>query len=281
MRPNDDSHDEMNKAFVGVKYGTVFVQAVTYTSRCDAHSRFFRSTGRDMPPLSYTYSVLLADDHVFTMRGVASVLQDVHEVDVIAMAETGHDACDAVTEHLPDLLIVDLGLPGLNGFDVLAQTSEVSPDTRSVVFSSYVEDRYVSKAFQQGAYGYVLKGDPADDLVAVVENALLGRPAVSSSVPPDFLDRNVDIETRYDRLTPREREVFQLIVEGYTGPEIADRLFISPRTVGKHRENLMEKLDVSNVALLVRYAYETGVLPDFGNESLSAAPVSKGTNSES
>ena len=210
-------------------------------------------------------SALIAEDHDLTRQGIRSLLTDQLGARVLAATGDGLDAFPLVEEHRPDLLVLDLGLPHLNGLHVLRkiQNHDVSP--QSVVLSMYSDEAYVQKAFELGASGYVLKGAPLDELTGALRTALDGERYLSSGLPENLIEpaRTPDAppDDRYDRLTDREREVLLLTAEGYTSSEVGDRLYISPRTVEKHRENIQRKLDLRNVVEMAAYVHQRG-LPD-------------------
>ena len=212
-------------------------------------------------------TVVIAEDHAITRQGLRILLERHLDATVVGEAEDGLAAMRLVEAQEPELLILDLSLPGLNGLDVLEQVQRRVPQTRAIVLSMYGEDQYVIQALKSGALAYVLKGSAADELIAAAEQVLQGRLYLSSELPESLRERarqaNGEIlESRYASLTEREREVLQLVAEGYTSQEIGDRLFISRRTVDKHRENLMAKLELRNQAELVRYALQRGLIPD-------------------
>jgi two-component system, NarL family, response regulator NreC len=211
-------------------------------------------------------SIVLADDHPVVRRGLRGTLEA--EPDLAIAAETG-DGLETVrlVERLqPDVLVLDLVMPGLGGLDVLPIVRQRSPGTRVVVFSMYANEDFILQALRSGALAYVLKGcDPAH-AVEAVRRAAAGRryldPGISErafeayqkkaeSGPPD----------RHDLLTPRERQALQLAAEGHSNAEAAARLSISPRTVEMHRANAMRKLGLKTQADLVRYALRRGMIP--------------------
>lgn len=210
--------------------------------------------------------VVIAEDHAITRQGLRTVVEERINGQVVAETGDGLDVLRLVETHTPDVLLLDLTLPGLNGLDVLRQVNRRCPDTQVVVLSMHSEDSYVIRAFHSGASAYVLKGAATDELVQALRAVQRGDTFLSSSLPATLLEANASdddnaVPDRYAMLTDREREVLQLIAEGYTSPEIGERLFISRRTVDKHRENLMAKLELHNHADLVRYALQRGLIP--------------------
>ena len=210
-------------------------------------------------------SALIAEDHDLTRQGLRSLLTKQFGARVLTSTGDGPEVFPLVEEYRPDLLVLDLGLPHLNGLHVLQkiQTRDVSP--RSVVLSMYSDEAYVRKAFELGAAGYVLKGAPLNELTTAFRTALNGNRYLSSGLPDGLIEpaRTPDAapSDRHSRLTDREREVLYLTAEGYTSSEVGERLRISPRTVEKHRENIQNKLDLRNVVEMAAYVHQRG-LPD-------------------
>jgi DNA-binding NarL/FixJ family response regulator len=208
-------------------------------------------------------SVLIVEDHDVTRQGLQHLLEDQLEARVVATTGDGLEAIPLLEEHEPDLLILDLGLPSLNGLDLLRKIRQLGLSTLVVVLSMHSDDSYVSEAFQLGAKGYVLKGSPLNELVEAIRAAMAGRKYVSSDLSEELIRPEKDAETvtdRYETLTPREREVLQLTAEGHTSREIGDRLEISHRTVEKHRENIQTKLELRNTVEMAAYAHQRGLL---------------------
>jgi len=219
-------------------------------------------------------STVIVEDHDLTRQGIRSLLENRLNATVVAMTGDGLEAFPLVQEYEPDLLVLDLGLPHLNGLEVLRKIQKKDLSVRVVVLSMHGEETYVRKAFELGAASYVLKGAPLEEIVSAVRVAVSGDRYISQGLSEEWLDSvqsaadaSVD---RYEILTEREREVLQLTAEGYTGPEIGNRLHISPRTVEKHRENLQAKLELRNVVEMAAYAHQRGLiprLPDLEEES--------------
>ncbi len=213
-----------------------------------------------------TVSILLADDHPIVRQGLRALLEAEPGFRVVGEVGDGLNAVEQVERLQPDVLVVDLMMPGLNGLDVVRRTKKRSSRTRIVVLSMYADEAYVLEALRNGADAYVLKKSSSDEVVHAVREVIAGRPFLS----PPLSARAIEIYRRqaqempsdpYDRLTNREREVLHLTVEGYTSAETAARLSISPRTVEMHRSNIMRKLGLSTQADLIRYALQRGILP--------------------
>lgn len=209
-------------------------------------------------------SALVAEDHDLTRKGIRSLLEDRLDARVAATTGDGLEVFPFVKEHEPDLLILDLGLPHLNGLNVLRKIQESNHSIRVVVLSMHDEDPYVSEAFEFGAVGYVLKGAPIEELVKAIRAAVAGDQYLSSGLSEDLLESaglaHGGVDDRFELLTDREREVLQLTAEGYSSKEIGDHLHISHRTVEKHRENIQEKLDLNNTVEMATYAHQRGII---------------------
>jgi DNA-binding NarL/FixJ family response regulator len=210
-------------------------------------------------------SVLIAEDHNVTRQGLQSLLSDQLGARVVAATGNGLEVVSLVKEHDPDLLVLDLGLPHLNGLDILRRVESLSGTTRTVVLSMHGEDSYVTEAFRNGASGYVLKGSPLSELTEAIRAVMKGEKYLSNELSEDLLSSAevAEAETgdRYHTLTEREREVLQLTAEGYTSREIGEKLYISHRTVDKHRENVQAKLELRNTVEMATYAYQRDLIP--------------------
>ena len=208
--------------------------------------------------------ILIADDHEVTVHGMRALLDRQADFNVVAAAHDGLSALELIEEHKPDVAILDVSLPGLNGLDVLHEGIRRSPSTRFVMLSMHADDRYAMLAFRRGALAYVLKGADAGEIVEALRIVLEGRHFLGSGLPPDLISRALAEDTETDDpqelLTHREREVLQLSAEGLTSQQIGERLFISRRTVEKHRENLMSKLQLNNQSDLIRFAIRRGLI---------------------
>ncbi len=213
-----------------------------------------------------TVSILLADDHQVVRLGLRALLEAEADFEIVGEASDGLEAKALVERLQPDLLILDLMMPGLNGMEVTRQARQLAPKTKIIILSMQANEAYVLEALRNGASGYVLKQSDMAELVQAIRQVLEGRDYLS----PEFTQRAIEAykqkaeaaaQDPYDTLTTREREVLQLAAEGHTNPEIAERLFLSPRTVEMHRGNLMRKLGLVNQTELVRYALWRGLLP--------------------
>jgi two-component system, NarL family, response regulator NreC len=213
-----------------------------------------------------TLHIVLADDHTLFRQGLRRVLEEQAGWQVVAEASDGAEAVRLALEHEPHLVILDIAMPRLNGVEATRQIARRLPDVRVLVVSMYSDDLYVTQALQAGAHGFVLKDSADADLVRAVRDLKAGKsyfsPAVSKVVLDDYVRYLADrgITDRFDALSEREREVFQLVAEGHSNKEIAGLLNVSPGTVETHRARIMEKLDVHSAAEIVLYAVRKGVI---------------------
>ena len=210
-------------------------------------------------------SIVLADDHQVVRQGLRAMLAAEPHFRVIGEAGNGLEVARMVERLRPDVLVIDLMMPGLNGLEVTRQVKKRSPKTHVVVLSMHRDESYVLEALKNGAAGYVLKDSSAEELLRAIREAVAGRrylsPPLSNSAIEAYVQRGrATAIDDYHSLTIREREVFQLVAEGHTNADIGRRLFISPRTVEIHRANMMQKLGLSNQTELIRYALKRGIL---------------------
>ncbi len=210
-------------------------------------------------------SVAIADNHDVTRWGVRSVVERM-QGSVVATAETGFGAVSAVEEHAPDLLILSLKLPHLNGFDVLYHLQRRTLGVDALVLTTCTDVERAKAVFERGASAYLLKQDPLNELRRAITTVRGGGRYVSDSLPDTLLETVETDEPEHSDpckpLTMREREVVQLTAEGFTSREVGEYLNISPRTVEKHRENIKKKLGVHTIVEMARLVLQRGVLPD-------------------
>lgn len=209
--------------------------------------------------------IVLAEDHHVVRQGLRALLEKEPDFRIIGEAADGPEAVDLVRNRDPDVLILDLMMPGINGIEVTRQVRSFSSRTRIIILSMYDNVAYVLETLKKGADGYVLKGSPVGDLVKGVREVMEGRrylsPPLSDQAVSAYMKLSeVSTLDPYETLTTREREVLRLAAEGLSNSDIADRLSISPRTVEVHRAHMMKKLGLRNQTHLVRYAIQRGIL---------------------
>jgi len=209
--------------------------------------------------------ILLADDHTMVRQGLRKVLEERPEWQVVAEAGDGRDAVRLAEEFKPDVAVVDVAMPLLNGIETTRQITRLAPRTKVLVLSMYSDEAYVIQMLKAGATGYLLKDSAGVDLLQAVQAVSQGKsffsPAVARLVSDDYVrQRGANAVDRYESLSGREREILQLVAAGKANKEIAALLFISPSTVETHRARIMEKLDLHSAAEIVLYAVRRGVL---------------------
>jgi two-component system response regulator NreC len=211
--------------------------------------------------------VLLAEDHTIVRKGLRALLDDEADIEVVGEAQDGREALQMVDRLRPDVVLMDISMPALNGLEATRQIKARLSDARVLVLTRHANEEYVYQILRAGASGYVVKQAAPTELVLAIHAVYRGdtflSPSISGKVVEEYVRRAeamVSSKDSYDRLTPREREVLQLIAEGHTGPEIAEMLHVSVKTVGHHRTNLMDKLDIHSTAGLTQYAIRKGVI---------------------
>ncbi len=210
-----------------------------------------------------TIRIILADDHTLVRAGFRALFQSIEGIEVVAEASDGREALRLIGVHQPDIILMDIAMAGLNGLEAAARVVQEFPHVRVVMLSMHANEEYVLQALRAGAMGYLLKDASVTELElaikAVVRNETYLSPAVSKHVV-EYVQRIGGEPNSRERLTARQREILQLIAEGRTTQEIAGTLNISVKTVESHRAQLMERLDIHDVAGLVRYAIRMGVV---------------------
>lgn len=211
--------------------------------------------------------VILVEDHDLVRAGIRSLLASMSDVHVVAEAGDGERALELVEQYHPDVVLMDIALPGMNGLATTARLTERFPEVRVIVLSMHVNDLYVSQALQSGALGYILKNASFIELEQAVRTVARGEaylsPPVSKHLAMDYIRRARGEPSSLEQLTPRQREVLKLIAEGRTTQQMAGTLGVSVKTVESHRAQLMDRLEIYDVAGLVRYAIHMGlVMPE-------------------
>ena len=213
--------------------------------------------------------VLLAEDHTIVRKGLRSLLDSEADIEVIGEAEDGRQAVEMVGELMPDVVLMDITMPSLNGFEATRQIKQRFPDVKVLVLTMHANEEYVFQILRAGASGYVVKKAAPTELVSAIQAVHRSEsflsPSISRTVIEEYIQQAEAMSRQdgYERLTPREREVLQLVAEGHSSREIAEVLSVSVKTVETHRANLMDKLGLHSVAELTQYAVRRGVIdPD-------------------
>jgi DNA-binding NarL/FixJ family response regulator len=210
--------------------------------------------------------ILLGDDHTLVRQGFRKILEERPDWEVVAEASDGRDAVRQAAAAQPDLAILDIGMPLLNGIEATRQMVRRLPAMRVLILSMHADEAYIIQALKAGARGYMLKDSADTDLIRGVKAVAAGKSFFSPAVAKVMLDDYVrhlaesGMTDRFESLSEREREIFQLIAEGHSNKAIAELLSISPATVETHRAHILQKLDVHNAAELVLYAVRRGVI---------------------
>ena len=210
--------------------------------------------------------ILVADDHTLVRHGLCKILEDQPDWEIVAQASDGREAVRQILELQPDVAILDVGMPLLNGIETTRQALRRLPNLHVLILSMYADEAYITQALQAGAHGYLLKDCADTELIRAVSAVAVGKSYFSPAVARVMLDDYVrhlsqkGIVDRYDSLSEREREVFQLVAEGHSTKAIAELLSVSPATVETHRAHIFQKLDIRSTAELVLYAVRRGVI---------------------
>jgi two-component system response regulator NreC len=210
--------------------------------------------------------ILIADDHGIVRTGLKLLFERIPDMQVVGEAGDGREAVRLAAELAPNIVIMDIGMPLLNGLEATAQIARTHERTGVIILSMYADESYIVKALDAGAKGYLLKDNADDDIERAVRSVAIGRPFFSPSIAQALLEdyvrlmRERRVQDSYELLTEREREVLQLLAEGKSNKEAATVLDLSPYTVETHRTNLMQKLGLHNTAEIVLYAVRKGIV---------------------
>lgn len=211
-------------------------------------------------------TIILADDHQILREALRMLLESQHDFQVLAETGDGAEAARLAEKHKPDILVLDMMMPGLSGLDVARAVKRAAPATKIIILSMHDAESYVVDALSAGIAGYVLKKSSSQELIFAIRQALAGNvflsPSLNERAIQAYIQRAQDSrsEDPCEMLTQREREVFQLAAEGLSNPQIAERLSLSPRTAEMHRGNLMKKLGLKSQTELVKFAVKTGLV---------------------
>ncbi len=215
-----------------------------------------------MPPIR----ILIADDHVIIRSGLRLLLEQQPDFKVVAEANDGREALQMVSKFHPEVAILDIGMPQLNGIEATRQIVAQEPATQVVILSMHADEGYVLRALKAGAKAYIVKNSAEADLIRAVRSVAEGKsffsPAISKMLLEDYVRqvREKEVEDSYDLLTPREREVLQLVAEGRSNKDVANLLNLSLHTVETHRGNILEKLGLHGIPELILYAVRKGII---------------------
>ena len=210
--------------------------------------------------------IVIAEDYTILREGLRAILSMNPEFDVVGEAEDGREAIRCVERHKPDLALMDLSMPRMNGMEAIREIKKISPQTKILVLTVHKTEEYILATLHAGADGYVLKDSTRAELMMALKSVMNGKhyisPGISEKVIEGYLEGKKTLKTRtsWETLTQREREVLKLIAEGYKNKKIADFLCISVKTVEKHRANLMQKLDLHSISALTALALEKGLV---------------------
>ena len=209
--------------------------------------------------------VLLVDDHALVRAGLRALLETLPRVEVVGETGDGLAAVRLATELAPDVILLDITLPGLNGLEVATRVARLGTGVRVLMLSMHASPEYAARAFAAGAAGYLNKDSAFDELAAALDAIGAGRRYLCRAIDPEqvalFERQAANGGSGIDRLTPRQRQILQLVAEGFSTREIAERLYLSVKTVETHRAQIMQRLDIHDVAGLVRFAIRHGLLP--------------------
>jgi DNA-binding NarL/FixJ family response regulator len=211
--------------------------------------------------------VFLVDDHAIIRDGLRLILESQGDISIVGEASNGRQAVREVSKICPDIVIMDIAMPELNGIDATVQINESCPSTHVIILSVLDTSEYIFEALKAGAKGYILKESAGEEVVKAIRRVQTGQhylsQEISEKVVTDYIKQRGDTEekSQIKTLSKREREILQLIVEGKSSAEIAHILFISPKTVDTYKSRLMQKLDIKDIPTLVRYAIKHGISP--------------------
>jgi DNA-binding NarL/FixJ family response regulator len=210
--------------------------------------------------------LVIAEDHTILREGLRALLSSQENLEVVGEAEDGREAIRQVEKLTPDLILMDLSMPKMNGIEAIREIRRRVPETRILALTVHKAEEFILEVLQSGADGYIPKDASSSELMMAIKSILMGKrylsPSVSNVVIEGYLEsrRTSEFITPWGKLTKREREILKLIAEGYKNKDIADYLCISVKTVEKHRSNLMKKLDLHSAAALTAYAMERGLV---------------------
>jgi len=214
--------------------------------------------------MSEPITVMIVDDHEIVRRGLLSYLEEQEKITVVAQASRGDTAAKMAQEHAPDVVLMDLVMPGMDGVETTRRIKHVSPRTQVIVLTSYHQDEYIFPALQAGAISYLLKDVTTDDLLEAIQRAAIGEatlhPRIAARVVQEIQNKETWEVNPFTELTGREMEVLQLIAQGTTNQKIAEKLTISHGTVKRHVSNILNKLHLADRTQAAVYAWQEGIV---------------------
>ena len=208
--------------------------------------------------------IVLAEKHALVRAGFRALLQSLDGIEVVAEAENGVEALELIERHVPDVVLMDIAMPNLNGLEAAARAARSAPEVKIIILSMHANEEYVLQSLRAGAKGYLLKDAGLSELQLALEAVSSGQtflsPAISKHLIDAYVERTSDDPDPFSILTSRQREILQLIAEGATTKDIAGKLGVSVKTVETHRTQLMQRLNIHDLAGLVRYAIRLGLV---------------------
>jgi two-component system response regulator NreC len=208
--------------------------------------------------------VLIADDHAMFREGIRALLGNYDDVQIVGEATDGKEAVEKVCQLAPQVVLMDITMPAMNGLEATRRIHKEAPDVKVLALTQHEDSEYILSMLRAGARGYVSKTATGSELISAIRTVCRGEsflhPLAATTLVDEYLTRVGEEKTEYERLTDREREILQLVAEGRSNREIADRLFISAKTVLRHRTNIMEKLGFHNRTELIKYAISKGLI---------------------
>lgn len=208
--------------------------------------------------------IIIADDHQLFREGLANLLADTNDIEILAQAENGRDAFNKARELNPDVIIMDIGMPVMDGVEATRQLIKELPKAKVVALSMHAEKQYIKGMFEAGASGYLFKNCAYDELIRAIRTVHNGKKYLSERITEimisDYLGKEEDLPVTDSELTERESEILKLIAEGVSTSDISDRLFVSIKTIGTHKQHILEKLNLKTTTDLVKYAIKKGII---------------------
>ncbi|MFH1939220.1 MAG: response regulator transcription factor [bacterium] len=209
---------------------------------------------------------MIVDDHTIVRKGIRSLLENNEKIEIVGEAKNGNEAIDKFRQVIPDIVLMDIAMPILNGMEATRQIKKQFPEVKVLILSMYNNEEYIMNCLEFGASGYMNKQTSPEDLILAINTVYKGEyfvsPSFSKEVIKKYIEiiKDIDKKANYKELTNREREILQLIAESYSNKEIAKLLYISVKTVETHRTHLMDKLDIHNSVELTKYAIRKGII---------------------